>query len=722
VVALTFSPSAADRPAHAVRIELLVRGARCANCLTKIESGLRAVRGVTDARLNLTTGKLVVDAEAPADPQTMIGRLAELGYEAWLFDPAKAISGREQEGRALLVCLAVSGFGVAFVVGLTDALWYGARDMGPATRLMISWLAALVASPTALYAGSPFFASAIRSIRAGRANMDVPISLAILFSLGLSYYETFRGGRHTYFDAAVMLPFLLLIGRYLDFLVRRKASSAAADIVAMQAVQVRRLREDGTLETVWARDVRPGDRILFSAGERVPVDGDVVEGETSLDVSLLTGETAAHLARAGERIEAGAIVLDRPIMIRAGKPLEDSLVARIGRLIEAGQQARNRYVRLADRAAAIYVPLVHGLALAVFLVWFIVLHAGLAVALRNGISLLIVTCPCALGLAVPAVQVVATGLLFRRGVLVKSGDGLERLAEADVAVFDKTGTLTEGRPRLLDAAAIADVTLQRAARLARVSHHPLAVALAEAAGAGPVSLGAREIPGSGIEAVEPNGTRCLLGHATFVGAESPPFETGSEIWYREGDCPPARFAFADQLRPDAAETMQALKRLGLKVEIVSGDRRETVARAANATAIEDWTAAVNPVEKTEHLKRLRAAGRKVLMVGDGLNDAAALALAHVSMSPGTALDATQANADFVFQGASLLPVAQAVAASRTARRRMLENFGFAAAYNAVAIPLAALGLVTPLIASIAMASSSLIVTLNALRQHLQDRI
>ncbi len=718
MAALTFSRMARTQEQDA-DLELLVKGARCANCVAKIERGMKAIDGVGDARLNLTTGKLTIHTDKPLDPQTAIHRVRDLGYDAWPYDAERALSERADEGRTLLAYLAVAGFGVVFVMGLTDTLWFGASDMGPGTHRLISWVSALVACPTALIAGIPFFRSALASLKVGRANMDVPISLAILFSLALSLYETTSGGGRTYFDAAVMLPFLLLIGRYLDFLVRRRASSAAHSLVAMQAVQARRLRDDGTVEFIPARSVACNDRLLLNVGDRVPVDGIVVDHAVIADLSLLTGETAPASIAPGEPLQAGAIILDRSVTIRAERLLEDSLVARISRLIEAGQQARNRYVRIADRAARLYVPLVHGLALAVFLGWLFVPHAGFAIALRNGISLLIITCPCALGLAVPAVQVVATGLLFRRGMLVKSGDALERLAEIDVAVFDKTGTLTEGRPVLMDNQSWPGTAFKRAAMLARASNHPLAKALAAAAGKGPVFPDVREIAGNGVEAVDHDLT-VRLGRAAFVGANGGPSD-GSEIWYREGDGEAVRFTFSDCLRADAAVSLRALRSRHIAVEILSGDRTGPVGQVAKATGVTQWKAGVDPVAKTEHLKMMRIGGHKVLMVGDGLNDAAALALGHVSISPGTAIDAAQANADMVFQGASLWPVVQAVSVARTARRRMLENFAFAAAYNAIAVPMAAFGLVTPLIAAIAMASSSLIVTLNALRQSLPEK-
>jgi Cu2+-exporting ATPase len=544
--------------------------------------------------------------------------------------------------------------------------------------------------------------------------MDVPISLAILISLALSVYTTMIQGAATYFDAALMLPFLLLIGRYLDYRVRRRARSAALDLVAMQAVRAAKLDASGHTSSVAARALLPGDRIFLTAGERSPVDG-VVESATEADLSLVTGETASVSLMSGTVLHAGSTIVGRPTVLRVTAKVSDSLVAELARLIEAGQQQRSRYVRLADRAAALYVPLVHGLALAVFMSWFFVLHAGWEVGLTNAVALLIVTCPCALGLAVPAVQVVATGKLFQRGVLVKSGDALERLAEIDTVVFDKTGTLTEGKPVLQNAPEVDAATLAAAARLARASKHPLARALAMAAGEGPAAERVREIAGCGIEAEHADGVVERLGNATWIGAGQNMQDTASVLCYRQGDGHVTRFTFGDRMRADARATILALRKRGLRIQMLSGDRAPVVQQAAASAGIEDWAAEITPTGKVEELRKLRASGRRVLMVGDGLNDAAALACAHVSMSPASAIDAAEMQADIVLRGASLRPIADCIDMARQARARALQNFSIAALYNAVAIPLAALGMVTPLIASVAMATSSLLVTLNALR-------
>lgn len=700
-------------PSGMSRIELAVRGAHCANCMSRIEQGLRALEGVTEARLNLSTGKLAVQwREGRVDAATVIRRVEELGFPARPYDPRALIENEDAEARFLLRCLGVAGFASANVMLLSISIWSGlGGEMGDGTRTLFHWISGLIAIPAALYAGRPFFRSALKSLSAGRANMDVPISLAILLALALSVFSALNHGQRAYFDAAVMLPFLLLIGRYLDFLLRRKARASARDLIAMQAVSARRIDQAGIARPVSASEISPGDRLLMATGERVPVDG-VIEDGTEADLSLVTGESAPVCVARDSGLRAGSIITGRPVVLRAASRVEDSFVAELARLVEAGQQQRNRYVKLADRAARIYVPVVHSLAALVFIVWFVGLHAGLASSLERAICLLIITCPCALGLAVPAVQVVATGLLFRRGILVKSGDALERLAGVDLAFFDKTGTLTEGRPVLVgepDPRA-----LNEAARLARASRHPLARALAAAAGTGVVAGDAREIAGQGVEAIE-NGKRVVLGRADWVGAMSERKSAGSELWFgREGEAPVC-FEFEDRVKHDAPDLMAALARRGVTTELLTGDREAVARRVAQEVGIAAWQAELAPGEKVTVLEHARGEGHRALMVGDGLNDAPALAQAHVSISPGAAVDAAQAQADMVLMGETLLPIAAAMDVARQARRRVLENFGFAAAYNAIAIPFAALGLVTPLIAAVAMASSSLLVTLNALR-------
>lgn len=707
-------------------LELLVQGARCAGCIRKIESAMLALPGVSDARLNLSTSRLRVRwMRGRVDARTIADGVTRLGYAVTAFDPAEGQKQIDQEGRLLLRALAVAAFASMNVMMFSVPIWSGDLDMEGSTRTMMHWWSAIVAIPAALYAGQPFFRSAIAALRHGRTNMDVPISIAVILTLSMSLVETATGRHHAYFDSVCMLLFLLLIGRYLDHRLREKARTAARDLLAMQTKTAVRIAPDGRAESVAAKALLAGDTILLAAGERAAVDGVVMKGASELDCALLTGETLPTQTKIGDTVHAGAINLTHPLRLRVVSPVESSLVAQLARLIEIGEQGRARFVRIADKAVRLYVPVVHTLAAATFLFWAfapkllnsvgVTSIAAISVhdAVMIAVAVLIITCPCALGLAVPAVQVVATGRLFKRGVLVKSGDALERLAQIDTVVFDKTGTLTLGKPRLatmLDAA-----TLRAAAALARCSRHPLSRALVDAAGPGAAARSSAEVAGEGIIG-DVDGATARLGRRSFAAPHAPESQDdAAELWFAHGDVAPVRIAFVDELRPDAKLVIAALNKRGLAVEVLSGDRTGAVSEAARAAGVATWNAEVRPAEKAARLEALRAAGRKVLMVGDGLNDAPALAAAHASASPGTAVEVSQAASDIVFTGARLGPVIDAIDTARTAQKRIRENLTLSALYNAVAVPVAALGFVTPLIAALAMAGSSLLVTLNALR-------
>ena len=697
------------------RLDLAVFGAKCAGCIRKIESAMNALPEMQSARLNLSTGRLsLVWKDGAFAPKDIAERLDAIGYRAAPFDPEKVEKESDAEGRRLLRSLAVAGFATANVMLLSVSVWAGGGEMGPATRELMHWVSALIAVPAALYAGRPFFSSALRALKGGHANMDVPISLAVVLALSMSLFEFFKHGPHTYFDAAVMLLFFLLIGRYLDHRLRLRARAAARDLLALQAATSSRLNADGTLTSVAARDIVPGDRLLLAPGDRAPVDCVIEDGASSLDMSLVTGESAPAQAREGALLYSGVLNLTSKLTVRAVKSADASLVADLTRLIEAGEQSKSRYVRLADKAASLYVPVVHSLALATCLGWLFIGDIGLRASVMNAVAVLIITCPCALGLAAPAVQVVATGRLFRSGVLVKSGDALERLAEVDAVVFDKTGTLTYGKPRLANRDEIPDETLNAAASLARISRHPLARAIVAEAGPGKAAPDAVETAGAGVEGTV-DGVRARLGRAEWTDADSGAADDAQETWFRLGDAAPMRFRFEDRLREDARETIGKLEKLGLEVEMLSGDRRAAAAAIAQRLGIKAWRAELRPQDKIARLDVLKENGVKVAMAGDGLNDAPSLAGAHASFSPGTAADASQAAADYVYQGDGLAPIAETIVVARAARRRMIENFAFAALYNVCAVPLAALGHVTPLIAAVAMSGSSIIVTLNALR-------
>lgn len=695
-------------------LELLVKGARCAACMSKIESAVAGLPDVAAARLNLTEGRLSVRfASSRGDAARVIAALEKLGYPATPFDPAKAALAHDQESRRLILALAVAGFGAGNAMMFSVPVWAGlfGQELGPATRNIMLWMSAIVATPCAIYAGLPFFESAWRSLKAGKANMDVPISVGVILTLFISFVETFLHGRDAYFDAAVSLLFLLLIGRWLDHRLRARARSAAADLLALQAPAATVLELDGRERVKPLSEVAVGERILVRPGERIPVDGFVEDGVSELDNALLTGETVPVDVRPGDTCRAGAVNLTGQLRLLAIAKSEDSAVAAIARLVEAGAQNKSLYVRLADKAASVYVPVIHSVAALTFF-GGLAFGLGPREALLRAVALLIITCPCALGLAVPAVQITASARLFRKGVLVKSGAALERLSEVDHVVFDKTGVLTEGRPRLIDAPAHA---LALAAPLARASAHPLAKALAAEAGPGPRATEVIEVAGQGVEGLI-DGRRARLGRASFVGLQG--VRGGeTELWFAYVGDTCVRFRFSDQLRPDADQTIAELRALGLGVEILSGDLEGPVARAAQTLDIDHWRSGQTPQDKAAAIDALTAQGRKVLMVGDGLNDTAALAKAHAAMAPGGALDASQNAADLVFSGETLGAVADSIRVARAARSRALENFGFSALYNLGAIPLAMLGFVNPLIAALAMSGSSLVVTLNALRMH-----
>jgi Cu2+-exporting ATPase len=693
-------------------LDLLVRGASCAGCIARIESGMLADERVETARLNLSTGRLaLVWRGEPSAARGFVTRLGEIGYPATPYEPERESDPQKEDERRLLRAMAVAGFAMANVMLLSISVWSGGLEMSGSMQSLMHRISALIVLPAVAYAGQPFFRSAWAVLKHRHVNMDVPISLAVLLACGLSVYETFIGHGETYYDAAAMLLFFLLIGRFLDMRLRAKASQAARGLAAMQAATANRLRPDGAMEAIPARDVRAGDQLVLAAGDRVPVDAVIIEGEGALDASLVSGETAPVAARPGVQVFSGMLNLDGKLVVRASADRENSLLAEITRMVEAGEQSRSRFVRLADQAARLYVPLVHSLALATLIGWLVA--GDTRTAIINAIAVLIITCPCALGLAVPAVQVVASGRLFKAGVLVKSGDALERMAGVDTVVVDKTGTLTEGRPRLVEPEAVPEGMLELAARLARTSRHPLSRAIADAAGMGPAAKDVRETPGGGLDCVE-HGRHLRFGSARWLGIETVS-DPHSEAWLIIDDGEPVRFRFQDRLRSDAREAIDGLRQRGCRIELLSGDRCGPVGAIAAELGIENWTAELKPQDKIARIEALKLDGRCVLMIGDGINDAPALAAANASVSLASAAEISQAAADFVLQGNKLAGCLVALDISRAAKSRVLENFGLAAAYNAIAVPLAVMGFVTPLIAAIAMSASSILVTLNALR-------
>jgi Cu2+-exporting ATPase len=716
---LDYSHYAERAPDGIARMDIVVDGIHCGGCIGRIERSLKQVDGVADARLNFTSRRLTLTWRDPEfDPGEAIRLLERMGYHA---NPFRQQTGEEQEtaqSKFLLRCLAVAGFAAMNIMLLSVSVWSGnVTDNTPETRDLFHWLSAAIALPAAAYAGQPFFHSAWNALKARHTNMDVPISLGIMLALGLSLYETAHHAEHAYFDSAIMLIFFLLCGRVLDQMMRRKTRAVAGNLAALKAESAYKLLDNGELVQIPSAALRVSDRILVRAGERIPADGVVTGGHAHLDESLITGETAPSKARAGRQVYAGSIDLDGTLTIRVTAAGENTFLDDIDRLLDKAVHVRSRYVKLSDRIASYYAPVVHAAAALTFAGWMLAgqpVHAGMVAA----ISVLIITCPCALALAIPAVQVVAASALFRSGVFLNAGDAIERLAEADIAVFDKTGTLTLPEPHVVNADDIDANVFGIAGRLALSSRHPLATALSRHQIGWQPFDDVTEEHGRGVRATI-DGVEARLGSPDFAGVVVPDtllacHPGASLIAFRQGERE-AVFAIHQALRPDAADTIRGLTELGMEIHILSGDRAPAVAPIAHALHITQWRAGLTPADKVAVIEGWKAEGRKVLMVGDGLNDAPSLAVANVSISPISAADLSQAQADAVFLGKSLSPVLSTLQSARRARAIMRQNLWLAIVYNAVAVPVAMAGLITPLIAAAAMSGSSILVTLNALR-------
>ena len=706
-----FTPYVTIQPDGDSSLTLAIDGLHCAACVWLIESILSRIPGVVSGRVNMTTKRLrLVWQTEKVSPEELVGRIIALGYRLTPFDEAMADDAGAARQRALLRAMAVAGFAAGNVMLLSVSVWAGhAQDMGPATRDLMHWISALIAIPAIAYAGQPFFRPALAALSAGRVNMDVPISLAVILAAAMSLVQTATSQPDAWFDSAVTLLFFLLAGRYLDARSRGRARSVAANLLALRVRAVTVIGDDGDLRVISPAEVKAGMTVLVAAGERIPVDGKIVSGASDLDSAAITGESLPGPARPGDRVLAGTINLTGPLRIVVNSVGEDTVLAEILRLVETAEQGRARYVALADRVARLYAPAVHSLALLALIAWLF-LGAGWQASLLTAISVLIITCPCALALAVPAVQVAAAGRLLKGGILVKSETALERLAEVDTIVFDKTGTLTEGRPVLLHDNSWSERDLADAAALASVSRHPLARALAAAVPPAEPVEGIEEIPGSGLRL----GTT-LLGSRDWCEAGPTDEADGPELWFARPGKPTLRFAFRDEPRRDAEETIAALLAMGYRVELLSGDRPVVAGAMAGRLGISHWRGGCTPAAKAARLRELAAAGHRVCMIGDGLNDAPALGLAHISLSPTDAMEIAQNAADAVFQGDRLGPVVELLTVARGAQRLVLQNLGMALAYNVTTIPLAMAGLVTPLIAAVAMSGSSILVVGNALR-------
>ena len=684
---------------HEGKNELLlsVDGMHCAGCMRKIENSLNENMGVL-ARVNLSTKRLNISWNGARELANKFAKLVEnLGYRVKPYEVDEQEKTDKEELAFLLRCLAVSGIATVAIMVLADALWLG--GMQDATRNTLQWMSALIAFPAIIYSGLPFYRSAFSVLRKMHANMDVPISLAVILAALMSLHQTIIQGEHVYYDSSVMLLFFLLIGRYLDKSTRQKAKSSAQSLLSMVSGTAR-VKNNGCPEAIKISEIIPGMVLMVTSGERFPADG-ILFDDAEVDSSAITGEFATQKLKGGEKVFAGMVNIGASLEMYATCAAENSLLSDIVKAMEMAEQSRSRYVRVADKIAKLYTPAVHILALAALVAWLL-LGAGWEKALMVATTVLIITCPCAMGLAVPVVQVLAITKLFKQKLLVKSGDALEKLSKVTKIVFDKTGTLTLGRPVLTSKHS--EKSLQIAASMAVQSSHPLSRALARSYGGKLLPMEISEEKGKGL--VSGN---VKLGNAIFVGAEAKN-DSSLEIWLRQENAAPERFTFTDELRPDTEQAIAALQ--GYELYLLSGDREKPVKELAGRLGIKNYKAHVSPIDKVKFVESL---GADVLMVGDGLNDAAALKTASVSISPASALDITQNAADVILQGQGLMPISAALKNAKFAAKLVRQNFYLAIAYNMIAVPVAFMGLASPLIAAVAMSSSSILVVLNSLR-------
>jgi Cu2+-exporting ATPase len=710
-------------------ITVLTDGMRCAACAWLIDRALTREPGVQEIAANAITGRIRIvwdDARTPLS--TLLSRLASLGYRPSLATGEAHEQERRRERNRWLLRLGVAGLGSMQAMMFAEALYLDTSgEMPLPTRDFFRWITFLVSTPVVFYAGWPFIEGMWRELRGRRLGMDTLIASSTLLAYFASLIETLRGGVHVWYDAAVMFVFLLLAARMLEQRARGIASAQVDALARARPALATRERDDGNAEQVPLAALASGDVVRIAVGEAVPADGvlldDAADGDggTAFDEALLTGESLPVTKQPGDTAFAGSLCRERPARLRVTHTGADTRLSQLVRLVERAQEQRPAIARAADRVASVFVAMLSLIALGVYLWWRA--HEP-ARAFEVALAVLVVSCPCALSLAVPAALAAAHGALAKLGVLALRGEALDTLARADRIVFDKTGTLSDRHPRIVAIDTFGDTDRTRALAIATVlerdSGHPLAAAFLEAsAQAGVDARNVRAEPGHGI-AGEIDGRAWRLGRAAWAAAQDARGgDDEAALWLGDGQRASARFRLQETPRPEAAEALQALRAQGLSLALCSGDAEQAVARMADAVDIPRDPAHVRarqtPEDKLAYVRERQAAGEIVAMVGDGINDAPVLAGANVSIALADGAALAQRAADFVVGGGDLRRIPQAVALARRSRRIVRENFAWAIGYNLLALPLAAAGMVTPWIAAIGMALSSLLVTLNALR-------
>ncbi|NCT71989.1 MAG: cadmium-translocating P-type ATPase [Xanthomonadaceae bacterium] len=693
-------------------IVLLTDGMRCAACAWLIDRALARETGVLDTTANAVTGRIRIAWDPARTPlSALLHRLAMLGYRPYLATGDAREQARLSERRRWLLRLGVAGLGSLQAMMLAEALYLDVNATMPVpTRDLFRWLTFLVSTPVVFYSGWPFLAGMARELRARHVGMDTLIASSTLLAYFASLVETIRGGTHVWYDAAVMFVFLLLAARMLEQRARNVATAQVDALARAQPVFAIRERDDGTRESVPPSALRRDDVVCVPAGEGVPADGVLLDGAADFEEALLTGESRPVRRHAGETVYAGTTCRERPARLRVTATGTSTRLSQLAELVDRAQGHRPPLARAADRIGRHFVLTLLVLAVAVYTGWrFYQPERAFEVTL----ALLVISCPCALSLSVPAVLAAAHGALARCGVLATRPEALDTLARATDVVFDKTGTLSDGRPARVAVDVFGELGTEAATRvvaaLEQDSGHPIATAFADVdARDAATSVVARA--GLGVEG-DVDGRHWRFGRADWAAGR----DDDGALWLGDGERGVARFTLDEKPRDDAAAALAALRAQGMRIHLASGDGDAVVQRLAQALGIDATLARQSPEDKLARVRQLQSEGRIVAMVGDGLNDAPVLAGADVSVAMGEGAPLAQQAADLVATGPSLLRIADAVRIARLSRRLVKQNLAWSAGYNLLAVPLAAAGMVTPWIAALGMAVSSLVVTLNALR-------
>jgi Cu2+-exporting ATPase len=705
---------------HVREAALMLENIVCAACVWLNQTHIAQLPGVLAVDINYTTRRARVRWDNQRiQLSAILQAVADIGYIAHPYDPGRADDMYQRERTTALKRLAIAGLGMMQVM-MYALPTYTATDMSAEIRLLMGWASMVLTLPVVLYSAWPFFIGAWRDLKRHSLGMDVPVALGVGTAFFASLHSTFSGHGAVYYDSVTMFVFLLLTGRYLEMGARRRAGAAVEALVKLIPAVTTRLPNYPARaeEQVPVARLAVGDHVLVRPGETLPADGVVVDGLSTVSEALLTGEAQPLGKGRHAPVVGGSLNQTSPLVVRVDRLGAETRLAAIVRLLDRAQSEKPRVAQLADRAAAWFVGLLLLITVIVGLAWYVIDPSKL---LWIVVSVLVVTCPCALGLATPAALTTATGRLTRLGLLSTRGHALEALARATDMVFDKTGTLTEGRLRVSRvvprAGRQAAEVSALAAALEAGAEHPVARALRAGVAVGLVAGEIRNTPGQGVAGTIA-GRVYRLGAPYFVAPDAlPPHAESGESWVALADADGllAWFALADTPRVDAAQSIALLQRQGLRVHLLSGDTQGAVQAAACQLGIADWRAAAVPEDKLAYVQALQQQGRIVAMVGDGINDAPVLAAAQVSIAMGEGADVAQAAADMVMLGGRLTALADGVALARKTRRVIAQNLAWALGYNLVAIPAAAFGLVTPWMAGIGMSASSLLVVLNALR-------